>query len=69
MDTIYELGIERVEDEKNRYLELNKEIAGIEKTEKYFELENKKSEKAFNDLIKKLLKFKRLLIQRNADFN
>ena len=32
LDTIYELGIERVEDEKNRYLELNKEIAGIEKT-------------------------------------
>lgn len=61
LDTIYELGIERVEDEKNRYLELNKEIAGIEKTEKYFELENKKSEKAFNDLIKKTTEIQKII--------
>lgn len=61
LDTIYELGIKKVEEEKNRYLELNKDIAGIEKTEEYFELENKKSEKALNDLIKKSTEIQKII--------
>ena len=40
LDTIYEIGEKRVKEEKNRYLELNKEIEEIKKTEEYFEPED-----------------------------
>lgn len=59
LDTIYEIGEKRVKEEKNRYLELNKEIEEIKKTEEYFEPEDIKLGKTLNDLVNKITEIKK----------
>ena len=59
---VYEIGEKRVKEEKNRYLELNKEIEEIKKTEEYFEPEDIKLGKTLNDLVNKITE-----IQKTVD--
>ena len=61
LDIICEFNEEKVKSEKNRYLELNKEIEEIKKTEEYFEQEDIKFGKTCNDLINKIIGIQKII--------
>ena len=59
LDTIYEFDVKKIKTEKNRYLELNREIEEIKKTEEYFEAEDIEFGKTLSKLINKITKIQK----------
>ena len=64
LDTIYEFDVEWVKEEKNKYLELTKEIEEIKKTEEYFEPEDIEMIKTLNELIKKISDIQKVIASK-----
>lgn len=60
LDTIYEFDVKKIKTEKNRYLELNREIEEIKKTEEYFEAEDIEFGKTLSNLINKITKIQKI---------
>lgn len=61
LDIIHGLGTKRVEEEKNKYLELSKEIEEIGKTVEYFDAEEQKIVESFSGLTEKINEIKKLI--------